>query len=232
MGARRLLLSELIGVHWVVFHDVGGWLFPDNPDFDSEPDELVMEFVKCLVTLWGPEHQFIAANTRNRRDFVKDLELLERGGVYDWCGLIEQRGHFIECDGPGEKGPKMQEKIALLEAQGFAVESAAFDNSYRVLGPMPKKTHRFGYQLKDCSYPEVEPLYTRDSKVRLYEADSLTEIARIVAYIHLKTLKRQVSTLSGERSKNIQRLFKREAERTAATLLAYDVDEVVARFLP
>lgn len=232
---------QALDVIWVCFHDVGGWLFPDPVRWEDLPNREILEFVWRLVLLFGPDHQYVVSNTRGKGDFRKNSKLLHLRQVPEMTGLvlkkdlsaavlIQQRTgtilnndlalgkRFLSCDGPETKGPRLHAIVEELRRAGFNVSAAVFDNNCRVLRNMSDEVHKIGYHLKHLDDPGTQEWFERWDP-RTYQADSIPEIAQVVANMHLEFLWELIQENPDPR---LERLFwEEEIPRTQAILRPY-----------
>lgn len=220
-------IMRVLHVVWVCFHDIGGWFFPDCYRGIATPlaNEEVVKFAACLVLLWGPDQQWLAANTTRRGDKEKDISWMYAADIPCRTGLNPEM--FIGCNGPEEKGPEMARRISSLSGSVWNVGAACFDNNYHCFLRMPEDVHCFGYHLKNFD-PSVQDWFDRRMSKRIYQYDSVPEIARKIAFVHLAFLRKLIRN-SPDRPQ-LEKLFKLEAKRTARIFHAYDVDAEVAMF--
>lgn len=180
-------IMEKLRIAPVLFVDIGGYLFPDNPGPGTKPNQVVVNLTKKHTRLWGPESCFIAANTSIRKNMVKDLALLHKYDVYRRTG-IPSNEHFIECNGPEEKGPLLLSKILILQRRDYKVLPVICDNRLLVAMSCPEETHCFIFNEKDSADFGVR-IWLAQPHNRLYRVIHTGDIGYKSLCVHLEFIK-------------------------------------------
>lgn len=208
----------LVGIHgW----DVGGVLFPDNPNLDTPPNEPIVELARKIGETWGKDHGFIVANTQNKDNYIKDGALLKKFKIFERTGIqTDAREHFVQCNGPEEKGKKLDELVAkaLDQSDTFRVSALLVDNRFRSVRYASSKIHKFIINGKDSRELGVED-WLSQIQPRLYRMngeleDVAKEIAARFVQIHLWNIKHLAQERRGHhRWRLFPKLYQDEVKR-------------------
>ncbi|MFA5062300.1 MAG: hypothetical protein WC526_04090 [Patescibacteria group bacterium] len=219
-------------VVYVIYIDVGGVLFPDFPNRDTEPNYEMVQLIRQVLILWhNPKYNyhFIVANIKeHRRDiFEKNLHLLISNDIFNQLGLPDE-SYFFRCAGPEKKGEAIGVHINGLNYPGLNIGAAVFDNSLAVLQSMPPWVQCFGFQLKDRGDPGVQDWYRKHKHSRnFHDCESIDMLARRVVYVHLSSLRRLIKKSPPSERHILDRLYHLEELRTEQIFKFYDIETEV-----
>lgn len=202
-------ILDRLNIQPIVFLDIGGYLFPDNPRSHTPPNTDVLHLTKKHCKMWGSENCYIAANTFERKNRVKDLFLLQKYNVYNRTGLIPE--NFIECNGPEEKGPHLAAKMTVVRNKGHHPLPIICDNRLFVALCCLKDVFCFIFEEKDGDDLSVQR-WMNEPHSNLYRIKHTWEISYLSMIIHLNFIQ-DIAHKSGESISDLQPLYLQEVKR-------------------
>lgn len=219
--ALRPPLSQIMeetSVAGIYAIDMGGVLFPDHPNLETPPFDEIVELVSRIGQTWGVNNGYIAANVSFKENFFKDGELLSKNDIHEKTGILNDSNHFLKCQGPEDKGPKIEPIVSGLRKKNYKVMSLIIDNRFRVARSVSSDTHKFVLNGKDSLEHGIAE-WLSEIHPRLYRINGTIEecakeIAARFVQIHLGFVKLAANgRITRHRSRLLPGLYEDEVKR-------------------